>query len=143
MDVDAIDAFIAATREIGRDPQPGRSTSVRRDPAVARAAALAVEVGVAPSINELSEDALAGQLRREAHRLAIEAHLHLYPEDRPSPAMIAEVDLRRAGDALWERRDLLERAEDLLTEACGAAPTPEDVIAAARVLDVADRTAAA
>lgn len=134
MDVDAIDAFILATREIGRDPQPGRSTSVRRDPAVARAAALAVEAGVASSISELSEDALTLRLRREAHRLGIEAHLHEHPEARPSAAMIAEVDLHRANDPLHERRELLEEAESLLHEESELEPSPEAVIGAARAL---------
>jgi len=79
-------------------------------------------------------------LRRAAHRAAIQAHYDRYPEDRPSRAEVAAVQLRRRGDELAGRTDLLEDAEQILRQV-GADPSADEVVAAARVL-AAVRTAA-
>lgn len=133
MESSAVTTFVDAVRAIDRDERPGASTSVRRRPAVSEALSLAVELGVGDSANALNEEALVTHLRDVAHRLAVEAHYEQYPEDRPTRAQVASVRLRRRGDALADRVELLERAEQLLGDADGG-PTVDEVIAAARAL---------
>ena len=135
MDVDAVDRLVAAVRQMESDDRPGRSTSVRRRPGVAAALDAAVAAGLDESANALSERALVELLRREAHRAAVAAHYELYPEDRPSRAEVAAVELERRGDPLAEREELLDQAERLLAERSEVEPTAAEVIAAARALD--------
>lgn len=137
MKTDAVTTFVEAVRAIDDDGRPGTSTSVRRRPAVNEALSLAVELGVGDSANALNEEAVIDHLRRAAHRLAVATHYEQYPEDRPSRAAVASVDLRRRGDALADRADLLDLAEQLLLDA-GEEPTTDQVIAAARALAATD-----
>jgi len=137
MESSAVTTFVEAVRAIDDDARPGTSTSVRRRPAVSEALSLAVELGVGDSANALNEESLINHLRRVAHRLAVELHYQHYPEDRPSRAEVASVQLRRHGDALADRAELLDRAEQLL-QATGDRPTTDEVIAAARVLAATD-----
>lgn len=137
MEVDAVTTFVEAVRAIDDDGRPGTSTSVRRRPAVNEALSLAVELGVGDSANALNEVAVIDHLRRASHRLAVEAHYQQHPEDRPSRAEVASVDLRRRGDALADRADLLDQAERLLLDA-GEEPTTDQVTAAARALAATD-----
>jgi hypothetical protein len=137
MKLDAVTTFVEAVRSIDDDGRPGTSTSVRRRPAVNEALSLAVGLGVGDSANALNEEAVVDHLRRAAHRLAVEAHYEQYPEDRPSRAEVASVQLRRRGDALADRADLLDGAEQLLVDA-GDEPTTDQVIAAARALAATD-----
>ena len=133
MTSDAVTTFVEAVRAIDDDGRPGTSTSVRRRPAVSEALTLAVELGVGDSANALNEHAVIDHLRRTAHRLAVEAHYQQYPEDRPSRAEVASVHLRRRGDPLADRADLLELAEQLLLDT-GEKPTAVQAVAAARAL---------
>lgn len=137
MEAGEVDGFIEAVRAIDDDDRPGTSTSVRRRPAVTEALSLAVELGVGDSANALNEAALVDHLRRAAHRMAVETHYRRYPEDRPSRAEVASVQLRRRGDALADRTELLMRAEQLLLDA-GDEPTADQVVAAARALTAND-----
>lgn len=129
-----LDMFIALVRAIDDDERPGSSTSFRRRPAVAEAMAVARDVGVELSVNAMTEVAVVEWLQREARRRAIDAHYATFPEDRPSRAEVAAVSLRRRGDDLASRRDLLDRAEELLTSQQDVPPTIDEVIAGARVL---------
>lgn len=137
MEAGEVDSFVEAVRAIDDDDRPGTSTSVRRRPAVNEALSLAIDLGVGDSANALNEEALVDHLRRAAHRLAVDAHYRRYPEDRPSRAEVASVQLRRRGDELAERAALLDRAEQLLLDA-GDEPTADQVIAAARALAASD-----
>lgn len=137
MDAAEVTTFVDAVRAIDDDDRPGASTSVRRRPAVSEALSLAVGLGLGDSGNALNEEALIDRLRRAAHRLAVEVHYEQYPEDRPSRAEVAAVQLRRQGEALADRADLLDAAEQLLLDA-GDQPTADEVIAAARALAATD-----
>lgn len=132
MDVGLVDRFIAAVRRV-EQPSPGGSTSVRRHPAVAEALTIAGQLGHGTSVNAIAEGAVADHLLRLAHEMAVEAHLTLFPEDRPSPADLARVRLQRDGQDVDQAT--LGRAERLLRTRLDREPTVEELVAAAVVLD--------
>lgn len=100
------------------------------------------EAGIDLSLNAMTELAVVEWLQREARRRALDAHYEQYPEDRPSPAEAAAVSLRRRGDALASRTDLLDRAMHGLSS-LGDRPSVAEVIVGARILAWTESTSAA
>lgn len=134
-DADLADRFVAAVRAARSDVRPLEPASTRRSPTTAEALRLARQLGLANSVSAFSEDAVLTALESLAHRVAVEIHYQLYPEDRPSPVDLAVVRLDRAGVEGVER-DLVERAAHLV-EASGVEPTAESIAGAVLALQVA------
>ena len=133
---EAITRFIDAVHQLDADTAAKEVTSIRRSPAVSAALALAVDAGICESASEFQNDTLLTSLRRAAHRAALDLHYAVYPEDRPSTIDLAEVQAQRTGlDDIT--RDRLERADTLLQERLGRAPTVEELLAGAATLTAA------
>lgn len=111
-------------------------TSVRIPTALRDAAAMAIELGLAPSTTDLTVRGLRSVLEAFAQRAVLDAHYRAHPEARPD---LVEVSLATAaidGHPLADRPDLVRRAAEgvrsLTTD-----PTPDDVLAYAAGLAAA------
>lgn len=77
----------------GAAPTPSRATSLRLPEAVHRAAMLATELGMDPSLTAATTEALLDRVRRFARGQALAQHLSDFPADEPD---LADVALLRA-----------------------------------------------
>jgi hypothetical protein len=135
-DVEAIDRFISAVRSAHDDPRPLESASTRRSPSTAEALRLARELGLTESVSAFGEQAVIAALEVLAHRVAVETHYQLYPEDRPTPIDRALIRLERAGVDAADRATV-EHAAQLIADG-GLEPTVDGIVGAV----LAMRTAA-
>lgn len=87
------DRLLVALAEAEHGDETTRATSLRLPEAVHRAAMLATELGMDPSLTAATSDALLGRVRRFARSRALADHLAAFPSDEPG---LADVALRRA-----------------------------------------------
>lgn len=90
---------------------PTTTTSVRQSTALRRALTVAVELGLAPTANEATNEALRTTLELFARQRALEEHFERHPEARPHLHEVAYGLAVIDDSPLQQRRDLLERAE--------------------------------
>ena len=87
------------------------TTSVRQPTSLRRALHIAVELGMAPTANDATNQALRASLDVFALNLALEEHFAAHPQARPSLHEIAQALAVVDRSPLAERPDLLRRAE--------------------------------
>lgn len=102
-------------------------TSVRLPAPLRDAAALAVELGLAGSVTELTTDGLRGVLEAMAQRVVLDEHYAQHPAARPDLAGIARATAAMDGDPLAEHPELIARAAAAVV-AMRRNPTPDDVL---------------
>jgi len=87
------------------------TTSVRQPVALRRALHLAVEMGMAPSANDATNQSLRAALDVFALTRSLEEHYAAHPAARPALHEVAHALAVMDRSPLAERPDLLERAE--------------------------------
>lgn len=112
-------------------------TSVRFPSHLRDAAAVAVQLGLAPSMTELAVRGLRDILEAFAQRLVLDQHYRQHPEARPSLYETALAAAELDGNPLAGRPDLLRLAADHLGTT-RPDPTPDDVLVLAAGLDLAE-----
>jgi hypothetical protein len=102
-------------------------TSVRLPVNLRDAAAIAVDLGLAPSMTELTVRGLHDVLDAFAMQAVLDAHYETHPEVRPDLAEVALAAAELDGNPLAGRPDLIRRAaEDV--GSFTADPHPDDVL---------------
>ena len=114
----AVDRLLAALSDA--DAADGtastRATSLRLPEAVHRAAMLATELGMDPSLTVATTEALLDRVRRFARATALAQHLADFPDDEPQ---LADVALRRASGTehpAATRPELVRAVAELVAE---------------------------
>ena len=87
------------------------TTSVRQPVALRRALQVAVELGMAPSANDATNQSLRAALEVFALTSALQEHYVAHPEVRPALHEVAQALAVMDRSPLAERPDLLKRAE--------------------------------
>lgn len=87
------------------------TTSVRQPVALRQALRVAVELGLASSGNDATNQSLRASLEVFALRLALEEHFTAHPDARPAPHEVAQALAVMDRSPLAERPDLLRQAE--------------------------------
>ena len=136
----ALDRLLSTLSDVETDgaaPTPSRATSLRLPEAVHRAAMLATELGMDPSLTAATTEALLDRVRRFARGQALAQHLAGFPADEPDLADVALLrasgtehpaathhDLTRAGaqvvatrDPSWARAGRIDATVDRVLEA--------------------------
>lgn len=103
------------------------NTSVRLPVALRDAAALAVGMGFAESMTELTVAGLRGALEAVAQRAVLDAHYQQYPHARPSLAEIAVAAAELDGNPLAAQPALIRRAAEAVV-ALKRDPDADDVL---------------
>jgi hypothetical protein len=87
----ALDRLLSALADAGTEEgsTPPRATSLRLPEAVHRAAMLATELGMDPSLTAATTEALLDRVRRFARGQALAQHLAAFPADEPDLAAVA------------------------------------------------------
>lgn len=112
-------------------------TSVRLPSSVRDAAALAVELGLADSVTELTVRGIRDSLNAVVQRAILDAHYEDHPEVRPTLAEVALAAAELDGNPLAARPDIVERAAERLVETHPNASPDEVLIYAAGMLAAA------
>jgi hypothetical protein len=102
-------------------------TSVRLPTNLRDAAAVAVDMGLAASITELTVHGLQDALEAFAQRAALDAHYEEHPHARPDLAEIALMAAEIDGNQLASRPELVRRAATEIRSVKDDA-TPDDVL---------------
>jgi hypothetical protein len=116
---------------------PTAGTSVRLPRNLREAAAVAVELGLAPTTTDLAVKGLRDVLESFAQRLVLEEHYRAHPEARPSLYELGRVAAELDGSPLAQRLDLLRLAADHVAVTRPDA-TGDDVLLFAEGMDLAD-----
>jgi len=93
---------------------PTTTTSVRQSTALRRALTVAVELGLAPTANEATNEAVRGMLERFALRRGLDEHYAAHPEVRPALDEIAYGMAVLEDSPLQHHRNLLAQAQTQL-----------------------------
>lgn len=86
------------------------TTSVRQPVALRRALKIAVELGLAPSANDATNESVRIELEHFALRRALEEHYEAYPWTKPSLYQLGHAAAVVERSPLTERKDLLRQA---------------------------------
>lgn len=111
-------------------------TSVRIPTSLRDAAAVAIELGLAPSTTDLTVRGLRSVLDAFAQRAVLDAHYEAHPAARPDLVEVALAAAAIDGHPLADRPDLVRRAAEGV-RGLTLEPTPDDVLAYAAGLAAA------
>lgn len=92
------------------------TTSVRQPVALRRALKIAVELGLAPTANDATNESLRVELEHFALGQALEQHFESYPWARPSLFQLGYAMAVLERSPLTERKDLLRQAAREVTK---------------------------
>jgi hypothetical protein len=107
-----LDDLVAALED--SDPAT-TTTSVRQPVALRRALKAAVELGLAPSANDATNESVRIELEHFALRRALDEHYETYPWTKPSLYQLGYATAVLERSPLTERKDLLRQAAKEIT----------------------------